>query len=142
MMDRVHRLDRIRSGTRCACATLALMTLAWALGCAGALTGIPDLDSPDGRVFAQRCKSCHLKFPISHAVPDPRLRTMAEWQEVLPKMDRIAREHGIPPMTEDERAAILRYLERHSKSSCATFFPRDHEGPLTTSRAPVPSLDA
>ena len=49
-------------------------------------------------------------------MPDPRFRTMAEWQEVLPKMDSLIRKKGLPPLTEPEREAIIRYLIRHAKS--------------------------
>jgi mono/diheme cytochrome c family protein len=83
----------------------------------GVFTGIPDLDTPDGRVFAQRCGGCHGEtYRGGHAVPDPRFRTMAEWQEILPKMDRLIRERGFPPLTEPEREAIIRYLIHHEKS--------------------------
>jgi hypothetical protein len=94
-----------------------LLALMWMVGCGGVFTGIPDLDTPDGRVFAQRCGSCHgASHRGGHGVPDPRFRTMAEWQEVLPKMDGLIREKGLPPLTEPEREAIIRYLIRHAKS--------------------------
>jgi mono/diheme cytochrome c family protein len=84
------------------------------------LTGIPDLDTADGRVFAQQCAACHGKpfgsHAVTHAVPDPRLRTMAEWREILPKMDERRREAGLPPLAESDREAIFRYLSRHAKS--------------------------
>jgi hypothetical protein len=42
---------------------------------------------------------------------------MAEWrQEILPKMDRLIRERGLPPLTEPEREAIIRYLNHHAKA--------------------------
>ena len=50
-----------------------------------------------------------------HGVPDPRFRTMAEWQEVLPKMERLIREKRLAPLTEPDRDAIFRYLSRHAK---------------------------
>jgi hypothetical protein len=97
-----------------------LLVLMWVVGCGGVFTGIPDLDSPDGRVFAQRCGACHGKpfgdHGITHGVPDPRFRTLAEWQEELTRMDRLIREKGLPPLTEPEREAIIRYLSRHAKS--------------------------
>jgi hypothetical protein len=51
-----------------------------------------------------------------HGVPDPRFRTMAEWQALLPKMDSLIREKGLPPLTEPERETIIRYLNRHANS--------------------------
>jgi hypothetical protein len=107
----VHRTGRSITG---------LLVLMWVVGCGGVFTGIPDLDTPDGRVFAQRCGGCHGKpfgdHGVTHGVPDPRFRTMAEWQEVLPKMDRLIHESGLPSMTEPEREAIIRYLSHHAKS--------------------------
>ena len=89
-------------------------------GCGGAFTSIPDLDTSDGRVFAQRCGACHGKpfgsHGVTHGVPDPRFRTMTEWQEVLPRMERLMQEKGLPPLTEVEREAIVRYLSGHAKS--------------------------
>jgi len=99
---------------------MGLLALMGMVGCGGVFTGIPDLDSPDGRVFAQRCGACHGKpfgdHGITHGVPDPRFRTLAEWQEELTRMDRLIHEKGLPPMTEPEREAIIRYLSRHAKS--------------------------
>lgn len=96
---------------------LALMSLA---GCGGVFIGIPGLDTPDGRVFAQRCGACHLKpfgdHGVTHGVPDPRFRTMAEWQKEIARMEGLMREKGLPPLTEPERVAINRYLSRHAKS--------------------------
>ena len=96
---------------------MVLSTLLWVVGCGAVFTGIPDLDSPDGRVFALRCGGCHgSSYRGGHGVPDPRFRTMAEWQEVLPRMDHLIRERGFPPLTESEREAIFRYLSHHAKS--------------------------
>jgi hypothetical protein len=42
---------------------------------------------------------------------------MAEWRQgILPKMDRLIRESGLPPLTEPEHEAIIRYLGDHAKS--------------------------
>ena len=99
---------------------LGLSILLWVGGCGGVFTGIPDLDTPDGRVFAQRCGACHGKpfgdHGVTHGVPDPRFRTMAEWQNELSRMEGLMREKGLPPLTEPEREAINRYLSLHAKS--------------------------
>ena len=91
---------------------MGLLAVMGMVACVG-LTGIPDLDTPDGRVYAQRCGGCHAR---GHGVPDPRFRTMEEWLEVLPKMDRLIREQALPPLTELERESIIRYLSSHAKS--------------------------
>jgi hypothetical protein len=41
---------------------------------------------------------------------------MGEWQDLLPRMEQLMREKGLPPMTDPEREAINRYLNRHAKS--------------------------
>jgi mono/diheme cytochrome c family protein len=102
------------------CASKRLITTFWALlfatGCA-MLTGIPDLDTSDGRVYAQRCGACHATSHVGgHVVPDPRFRTMAEWENILPKMEQLIRERGLAPLGESEREAIIRYLSQHAKS--------------------------
>ena len=111
---------KIRSTQRIRRMIMGLLALLWVVGCGGVFTGIPDLDTPDGRVFAQRCGSCHGKpfgeHGVTHGVPDPRFRTMKEWQDVLPTMDRLIHESGLPPLTKPEREAIIRYLSRHAKS--------------------------
>lgn len=88
-------------------------------GCGAVLTDIPELDTADGRVFAQRCGACHGKpfggHGITHGVPDPRFRTMVEWQEELARMEGLMREKGIHPLSGQDREAITRYLNRHAK---------------------------
>lgn len=99
---------------------LGLSLLLWMTGCGGVFTSIPELNTPDGQVFAQRCGACHGKpfgnHGVTHGVPDPRFRTMAEWKEELSRMEGLMREKGLVPLTEPERDAINRYLSRHAKS--------------------------
>jgi hypothetical protein len=101
--------------------SIGLLALLWIGGCGGVLTGIPELNTPEGRVFAQRCAACHLQpfgdHGVTHGVPDPRFRTMAEWEKEVSRMESLMREKGLLPLTESERAAIMRYLSRHAKSS-------------------------
>jgi mono/diheme cytochrome c family protein len=107
----------IQSAQRTRRSLAGLLALMWVVGCSGVFTGIPDLETTDGRVFAQRCGGCHsTSYGGGHAVPDPRFRTMAEWQEILPRMEHLIRERGLPPLTEPEREAIIRYLIHHAKS--------------------------
>lgn len=106
---------------RCLClSVLMLAAVLSAAGCAGVFSEIPDLDSPDGRIFAQRCSACHGKpfgsHGITHGVPDPRFRTMEEWRKELSRMEALMQEKGLPPLTDVERDAINRYLSRHAKS--------------------------
>lgn len=110
----------IRTVCRRGASVVRLFALLWLGGCGGVFTDIPDLSTPDGRVFAQRCGACHGKpfggHGITHGVPDPRFRTMVEWQAELARMEGLMREKGIEPLTNAEREAITRYLSRHAKS--------------------------
>jgi hypothetical protein len=113
--------NAVRASHRSCRYALGLSAILWIGGCGGVFTGIPDLDIPDGRVFAQRCAACHRQpfgdHGVTHGVPDPRFRTMEEWQKELSRMEGLMREKGLPPLTEPEREAIARYLSRHAKSS-------------------------
>jgi hypothetical protein len=99
---------------------IALTVFLWIAGCGGVFTEIPELDSPDGKVFAERCAACHRQpfgdHGVTHGVPDPRFRPMEEWQKELSRMEDLMREKGIPPLSDSERDAITRYLNRHAKS--------------------------
>jgi hypothetical protein len=95
--------------------TIALLGILFVTGCA-MFGGIPDLDTPDGQIYARRCGGCHgTSYMRGHGVPDPRFRTMAEWEQILPKMDQLIRERGLAPLGELEREAIIRYLRQHAK---------------------------
>jgi hypothetical protein len=110
----------IRSVQATGSSVTRLLVLVGIAGCGGVFTGIPDLDTPDGKVFALRCGACHGKpfgdHGVTHGVPDPRFRTLAEWKEVLPKMERLIQESGLSSLTDPEREAIIRYLSGHAKS--------------------------
>lgn len=112
----VALIDTVRYLCRSTVMTAAVL---WGAGCAGVFTEIPDLDSPDGRIFAQRCSACHGKpfgsHGITHGVPDPRFRTLEEWQKEVARMEGLMREKGLPPLTDSDREAIMRYLSRHAK---------------------------
>ena len=88
-------------------ASVVIATLVF--GACASLTGIPNRDSPDGRVYVSRCQSCH-------GLPDPRLRTVADWNRVLPDMERRIHERGLVPITAFEREAIMRYLNQYARS--------------------------
>ena len=104
---------------RWALAVVQLPAMRWFGGGGGVLSEIPDLNTPDGRVFAERCGACHGKpfggHGVTHGVPDPRFRTVLEWQEELPKTEALIRDKGIQRLTEGAREAITRYLTRHAK---------------------------
>lgn len=98
---------------------VGLFALGSAAGCGGGWTGIPGLETPEGRIYAQRCSACHLQpfgdHGVTHGVPDPRFRTLDEWKKEVPRMEGLMREKGLSPLTDQEREAIFRYLARHAK---------------------------
>lgn len=70
---------------------------------------LPDPSSPEAKVYAERCGVCHRP----HA---PGLLALPAWLAILPRMERRIREARLPPLTPEERAAILEYLRRHAGS--------------------------
>jgi hypothetical protein len=110
----------IRAACSVCVPVIGLSVCLWLTGCGGVFTEIPELDSPDGKVFAQRCAACHRQpfgdQGVTHGVPDPRFRTMEEWRKELSRMEELMREKGLPPLTDAEREAIIRYLTRHAKA--------------------------
>ncbi|NGZ02948.1 MAG: hypothetical protein CV090_07860, partial [Nitrospira sp. WS238] len=57
-----------RSGCRLCVYAFSVAALLWISGCGGVFTDIPELDTEDGRVFAQRCGACHGKPFGSHGI--------------------------------------------------------------------------
>ncbi|HXZ25784.1 MAG TPA: hypothetical protein VEI24_06140, partial [Nitrospiria bacterium] len=61
-------------------------------------------DSPGLSQFKQTCSQCH-------ALPDPRLHTATEWPGVVVRMRSNMKIMGKPEITDQERDAIVGYLE-------------------------------
>jgi hypothetical protein len=59
-------------------------------------------------VFVNRCGLCH-------AVPHPARHEYAGWQYLVPLMEQRMAERGVVPMSGEERAIILSYLEEHAR---------------------------
>jgi Dihaem cytochrome c len=74
------------------------------LGCNARL---PEPESPGGRLYAERCGSCHrLYAPQSMKAP--------MWEMTLQRMQGELARRGVPPLKPDEYETLLAYLERHS----------------------------
>jgi hypothetical protein len=81
-------------------------------GCAGAgtfgLSSLPDAKSASARTYASYCMSCH-------ALPHPGRLTAAGWVRIYPVMEKHMLDRGKTLPNEDQRQAILRYLQTHAR---------------------------
>ena len=73
-------------------------------GCDAAL---PEPDSPGARVYAARCTGCHRLYA-------PSLLTSEMWKVTVARMQGELARRGFPPLSPDEQARLLEYLDRHS----------------------------
>ncbi len=79
--------------------------LAW--GCAQT-TPIPEPESKEAQVYAARCGSCH-------SLPHPKRSGYEHWEHLVSVMESQLEHRGMPPLTEEDRTAILAYLKTHSR---------------------------
>jgi hypothetical protein len=84
---------------------LALGTLA--LLAAGCDARLPDPESPGARLYAARCGGCHRLYA-------PGSLTAAMWEVTVQRMQGEQVRRGVPPLTNDEKTALLAYLAQHS----------------------------
>ncbi len=73
-----------------------------------AVTSIPDADSPEAKVYIERCSVCHV-------LPHPKRLSFSSWKHMLKLMDQRMEERGISPLEPAEREAIAAYLKRHAR---------------------------
>ena len=69
---------------------------------------LPDAGTPAAQIYSKRCGICH-------AVPHPARHSYTGWLRLLPLMEQRMAERGIRPLTNEERSAILRYLQAHAR---------------------------
>ena len=87
---------------------LIFFVLVLIYGCAGRPTPIPEASSPEGELFSTRCGMCH-------SVPHPKRHTFKEWEHIIGVMDKEMKHRKMEPLADDEKTAILRYLERNAR---------------------------
>jgi hypothetical protein len=69
---------------------------------------LPEADSPQARLYVERCGSgCHAAF-------QPHTLTPKMWQVQVDRMDQKYRAAGIPVPTAQEREQLLDYLTRNA----------------------------
>lgn len=76
-------------------------------GCKGKDTAIPEGNSPEGKVYKERCGICH-------PIPQPSKYPFERWRDFLGLMDMEMMRKGVPPLSQEEKRMILKYLKRHS----------------------------
>jgi hypothetical protein len=73
-----------------------------------AATPIPDADSPQAKVYAEKCTVCHV-------LPHPKRLSFNGWKHMLTLMDQRIEERNMSPLEPEERQAIETYLKRHAR---------------------------
>jgi mono/diheme cytochrome c family protein len=86
-------------------ALAAMLALA---GCAR--KPLPETGTAGEQLYAQRCGTCHRAY-------QPSTLTPAMWQIQVEAMQLKMQNAGIAPLTGDEQAAILNYLQRNASQS-------------------------
>jgi hypothetical protein len=59
--------------------------------------------------LVHRCGSCH-------ATPSPKIRTAPEWTNVFSRMGKHMKEAGLIPLSKEDQALILTFLQEHAAS--------------------------
>jgi len=67
----------------------------------------PSPGPAEAALFARRCGVCH-------PLPNPGLHTAQEWPRVLERMQMRMRMLGRPPLSDEETADILAYLQAYA----------------------------
>lgn len=73
-----------------------------------AATSIPDADSPQAKVYAEKCSTCH-------ALPHPKRLSFNGWKHMLKLMDQRMEERGMSPLEAKDWEAIAAYLKHHAR---------------------------
>ena len=82
-------------------------TAGLALLAAGCNPALPEPESPGARLYADRCTGCHRLYA-------PSVLTAEMWKITVARMQGELARRGLPPLTTDEQAQLLDYLDRHS----------------------------
>jgi cytochrome c2 len=73
-----------------------------------ATTSIPDADSPQAKIYIEKCSVCHV-------LPHPKRLSFSGWKHMLKLMDQRMEERGVSPLEPEEREDIAAYLKRHAR---------------------------
>jgi len=84
-----------------------LVPLAFAVLLAACDARLPEPETSGARLYAARCGGCHRLYA-------PGSLTTAMWQVTVARMQGEMARRGLAPLTADEEATLLAYLDRHS----------------------------
>jgi mono/diheme cytochrome c family protein len=68
---------------------------------------LPDADSTAAKLYVSRCGNCHAPY-------NPREMTASMWETQVMMMEVKMQAAGQPPLTPDQRDAILQYLKHNA----------------------------
>jgi hypothetical protein len=88
----------------------AILMLACALAAGGSACArkpLPERGTYAERTYVNRCGNCHAPYP-------PAAMTSGMWQLQVRMMQQRIAQAGMPPLTDEQREAILGYLTRHA----------------------------
>ena len=68
---------------------------------------LPESNSPEAKLYQQKCSGCHRLYA-------PGVLTAEMWSFMVARMEKEFRRRGAPSLTEEEKQAILSYLQLHS----------------------------
>jgi hypothetical protein len=71
---------------------------------------IPEAESPDAQTYTTYCSLCH-------GLPHPQRHDFTGWQPMVRLMEKHMHDRDMTPLADEEREAILRYLEKHAKAT-------------------------
>jgi Dihaem cytochrome c len=69
---------------------------------------LPNAYSPQAMLYVERCGQCHAPYY-------PGSMTADMWQVQVLAMEDKMRQAGLPPLSDEDRAAILDYLSRNAE---------------------------
>jgi hypothetical protein len=76
----------------------------------GCNASLPEPESPAAQLYQKRCSVCHRVYA-------PSLLTAEMWRFMLGRMEIEMQRRGVPLPTPDERAMILKYLQKHASKA-------------------------
>ncbi|MDG2307277.1 MAG: hypothetical protein P8R42_22050 [Candidatus Binatia bacterium] len=86
---------------------LALTLLFAAPFVAGCSSPLPDAESPEAKLYARECGTCHVAYP-------PHMLKPAMWEMQMGRMALLRAQRGLPPLAAHDEKAILDYLTKHA----------------------------